>query len=114
MVLIEEQLHVLQYHSIIYLNASIFSFSCSYTIRNIPGSQYLEYVDPGNALLGLYSFVFTGFRVDDATPPKNGTWTFCAGFRLHYRYRYRYRLSVSFGLVTIIIVIAVVIEVVLA
>ena len=37
---------------------------------NIPGSQYLEYVDPGNALLVLYSFVFTGFRVDDATPQK--------------------------------------------
>ena len=28
----------------------------SYTIRNIPGSQYLEYVDPRNLLMVLYSF----------------------------------------------------------
>ena len=74
----EEQLHVCQYYknSIICLIRRIryiFSFSCSYTIRNIPGSQYLEYVDPGNVLLVLYSFVFTGFRVDDATlKKKNG------------------------------------------
>ena len=71
LVRIEEQLHVFQYDSIIYLIRYIFSFSCSYTIHNIPGSQYLQYVDPGNVLLVLYSFVFTGFRVDVATPPKN-------------------------------------------
>ena len=40
-----------------------------YTIHNIPGSQYLEYVDPGNLPL-FYSFAFTGFRID-AIPPKN-------------------------------------------
>ena len=39
-----------------------------YTFHNIPGTQYVEYVDPGNLL--LYSFVFTGSRVDDATPKK--------------------------------------------
>ena len=71
--LIEEQLHVFQYYSIIYVIRYIFYFSCSHTIHNIPGSQYLEYVDPGNVLLVLYSFVFTGFRVDDATlKKKNG------------------------------------------
>ena len=48
----------------------MFSFSCLYTIHNIPGSQYLEYVGPGNVLLVLSSFLFTGFRVDVATPPK--------------------------------------------
>ena len=33
-----------------------FFFMYSYTIRNIPGSQYLEYVDPRNLLMVLYSF----------------------------------------------------------
>ena len=75
LVLTEEQLHVCQYYknSIICLIRRIryiFSFSCSYTIRNIPGSQYLEYVDPGNVLLVMYSSVFTCFGVDVATPQK--------------------------------------------
>ena len=64
--LIEEHLHVIQYYQysvqVIYLIRCISYFSCT---DNIPGSQYLEYVDPGNLLLVFYSFVFTGFCVDD-------------------------------------------------
>ena len=41
-----------------------------HTIHNIPGSQYLEHVDPGSILQVLYSFVFTGSRVGDVTPKK--------------------------------------------
>ena len=88
----------------------IFYFSCSHTIHNIPGSQYLEYVDPGNVLLVLYSFVFKG----DATlkkkrgflrrfsPPLSLSlslstiWIFLFG-NDNYRYRYRYRSY--FGLI---------------
>ena len=44
-------------------------FFFKYTIHNIPGSQYLEYLDPGNLLL-LYSFVLAGSHVGDATPQK--------------------------------------------
>ena len=48
-------IYVFQYYSIMYLNRYIFSFHvCTqYTTVSIPGSQYLEYVDPGNVLLVL-------------------------------------------------------------
>ena len=87
-----------------------------YTVHNIPGSQYLEYVDPVNFLLVLCSFVFTGFRVDHATPPQSEHGLFAPVFILHcrYRYRYRYRTFCFFGSVTIMIVIVIVIEVILA
>ena len=41
---------------VLHLIRYMLSFSCSYssyTIPNIPGSQYLEYVDPRNVLLLL-------------------------------------------------------------
>ena len=56
--------------TIVYLIRYIFSFSCSYTIHDITGSQYQEFVDPGNVLLVLYPFVFMGFCVI-TRPPKN-------------------------------------------
>ena len=68
-----------------------------HTIHNIPGSQYLEYVDPGNVLLVLYSFVFTGSRVDDTTPKQDEHGFFPACFSVHDRYRCRYRRY--FGLI---------------
>ena len=56
-----------------------------YTMHNIPGSQYLEYLGPGNLLLGLYSFAFTasirtGSRVDDATPKNTNMGVFAPAF----------------------------------
>ena len=51
----------------------IFFFIYQYTIlrvHNIAGSQYLEYVDPGNLLLVLYSFIFTRVFVLMTRPPK--------------------------------------------
>ena len=123
LVLIEEQLHVFQYHScsIIYLIRYwyIFSFSCSCTIHITLGSQYLQYVDPGKVLLVWYSFVFTGFGVDVATPLKFKHGLFAPVFASiivvvivirynfgifrfgndSYRHRYRYRHRNYFGLI---------------
>ena len=70
LVLTEEQQHVFQYYSILYLIRYIFSFSCSYTIHTTRGSPHLEHVGPGKVLLVLHSFVCTGSRVDDTTIQK--------------------------------------------
>ena len=107
-VLIEEQLHVFQYDSIIYLIRYIFSFSCSYTIHNIPVSQYLEYVHPAFSWCCIH--LYLRFFVLMSRPPQKLNMGFLRWFSPplslslslstlwvfrfvndNYRYRYRYR-----------------------
>ena len=48
----------------------MFAHNTQYLVYLEGNTSYLEYVDPGNVLLVLYSFAFTGFRVDVVTLQK--------------------------------------------
>ena len=90
--------------------------TCSCALRNIPGSRYLEYVDPENLLLGVVFICVCGFSCWSREPPPqkyelgflrrsssqllslslSTFWVFRFG-NDNYRYRYRYRSY--FGLI---------------
>ena len=93
----------------------MFAHNTQYLVYLEGNTSYLEYVDPGNVLLVLYSFVCTGFRVvATPTPPKIEDGLFAPVFAssIIVVIVIDFKFGV-FGSVTIMVVIVIVVEVIL-